>query len=212
MRAVANYAGGTPALRERAHMAEASSRTRGRLPHWERQGAIYFVTFRLAGSLPKDVIETAKAGRGANGALDSPTSATGERQAVREIEGCLDRGAGPAHFRDPRAARVVAEALKQFAGLRYELYAWCVMPNHVHVAFRPLGDWRLATIVHSWKSFTAKKLIRLLRLKPPFWQREYFDHVVRDGKEFARIVRYVAENPARGGLKNWRWVEACARL
>ncbi len=189
-------------------MAEASSRTRGRLPHWEKQGGIYFVTFRLAGSLPKDAIEIAKAQCREKRGRGGPA----KRRARRQIEGYLDRGVGAAHLRDARAAKLVAEALEQFDGVRYELYAWCVMPNHVHVAFRPLGDWRLASIVHSWKSFSGKKLVGLLGSKPPFWQREYFDHVVRDGEELARIVRYIMENPVRAGLKNWRWVGACRGL
>jgi hypothetical protein len=49
-------------------------------------------------------------------------------------------------------------------------------------------------------------------LKPPFWQRGYFDRLVRDGEEFTRIVRYVAQNPAKAGLKNWRWAEVSTRL
>jgi putative DNA methylase len=193
-------------------MAGGSGRARGRLPHWEKPGGIYFVTFRLAGSLPREVIEAARAESRENRTGGRPTSARGKRVAMRRIERYLDEGAGAAHLRNPEAAKVVAEALSQFDGTRYELYAWCVLPNHVHVALRPLGNWRLRTIVHSWKSFTGKKLLGLLGLKPPFWQRGYFDRLVRDGEEFTRIVRYVAQNPAKAGLKNWRWAEVSTRL
>ncbi len=81
------------------------------------------------------------------------------------------------------------------------------MPNHVHVVFQPLAGHGLADILHSWKSFTAKKANRLLGRLGEFWQREYYDHLIRDGEEFQRIVRYVGENPRRAGLRNWPWVE-----
>ena len=82
------------------------------------------------------------------------------------------------------------------------------MPNHVHVVFRQLADHTLAGIVHGWKSYTAKEANRLLRRTGVFWQREYYDHLVRDEADFRRIVRYVLENPKEAGLRDWPWVSA----
>ena len=42
-----------------------------------------------------------------------------------------------------------------------------------------------------------------------FWQREYYDHLIRDAEQLDRAVRYVAENPQRAGLKHWQWAEVC---
>jgi hypothetical protein len=39
-----------------------------------------------------------------------------------------------------------------------------------------------------------------------FWQREYFDHLIRDGKQFDRAIRYTIENPIKAGMKGWKWV------
>jgi hypothetical protein len=69
-----------------------------------------------------------------------------------------------------------------------------------------MGGWYLATILHAWKSFTASEANRLLRRSGAFWQREYYDHAVRDNIELTRVTRYVLENPARVGLHEWRWV------
>lgn len=86
------------------------------------------------------------------------------------------------------------------------MYAWSVMPNHVHALFRILDGHALAEILHAWKSFSANRANRLLRRTGGFWQREYYDHLVRSEDEFYRIVNYIAENPNRAGLRNWPWV------
>jgi REP element-mobilizing transposase RayT len=101
---------------------------------------------------------------------------------------------------------MVASAIRYFDGQRYRLYAWCVMPNHVHAVLQPLGGWRLAQILHSWKSFTAKRANVLLNRDGEFWQREYYDRMLRDEREFLRAVRYVGDNPVKAGLRDWPWV------
>jgi REP element-mobilizing transposase RayT len=69
-----------------------------------------------------------------------------------------------------------------------------------------MGGYALEAIVHSWKSFPGLAANRLLRRSGPFWQREYFDHLVRHEASLQRIVRYVEENPEKAGLRNWPWV------
>jgi len=192
---------------------DATIRSRGRLPHIERDRAVYFVTFRLSGSLPastlsrlgqeaeetKVTLRNNLTGRG--GAV---TWLTRERR--RRIEQALDAGIDSCWLRHPEAAQVLAQALKQFAGRRYVLGPWCVMPNHVHVLVSPLQGHFLATILHSWKSFTAQRANRVLGRKGPFWQREYYDHVVRNARELERCAEYILSNPERAGLADWPWV------
>jgi REP element-mobilizing transposase RayT len=124
------------------------------------------------------------------------------------IEEYLDAGTGSCFLGKPTVADKVVHALKHFDRIRYRPFAWCVMPNHVHVVFRQLADHTLAGIVHGWKSYTAKEANRLLRRIGVFWQREYYDHLVRDEADFRRIVRYVLENPKEAGLRDWAWVSA----
>ena len=190
-------------------------RSRGRLPHWEADQAIYFVTFRLADSLPRSVLREFEAERQniltaakqAGRATLSPSDERRLEELLSEnIQVKLDAGAGRCFLRDPQIAGVVAEALRHFNQSKYRMYAWCVMPNHVHVLFRSLEGHELAEILHAWKSFSAIKANRLLRRSGGFWQREYYDHLVRSEDEFYRIVSYIAENPDRAGLRNWRWV------
>ena len=181
-------------------MNEIHVRSRGHLPHWEADKAIYFVTFRLADSLPSSVIDLAR---------DFP-SAGGSK--AREIEQRLDSGMGPCHLRILRIAEVVRKALQRFDGLRYRLFAWCIMPNHVHVVFQPKEPNKLAEILHSWKSYSAQRANMILSRRGALWQREYYDHLIRDGKQLDRAIRYTAENPLKANLKNWPWVYVARNL
>jgi REP element-mobilizing transposase RayT len=99
--------------------------------------------------------------------------------------------------------RLTMSALRHFDGSRYELYAGVVMDDHVHVLFKPLADYSLQKIVHSWKSFTAHEFRRDLISGVPIWQEEYFDRIVRDEKEFLDKGQYILNNP----LKRWPEIE-----
>lgn len=191
----------------------SSTRSRGYLPHLEAQQAVYFVTFRLADSLPKELIlqlrERRKALKRADPAgTKSPVDLVRELRALLRIaERRLDRGLGRCQMRDSRVARIVAEAIRHFHGQRYRVLAWCVMPNHVHVLFSPLPGHSLEAILHSWKSYSANQANRLLGRAGSFWQREYFDHLVRNESSVRKFRQYIQDNPRRAGLLNWPWVE-----
>jgi len=123
-----------------------------------------------------------------------------------KIEHYLDSGVGSCYMKDNRVAKVVADALMHFESERYDLAAWCVMPNHVHVVLHPILDHKLEDILHSWKSYTAKEANRILGRTGSFWQTEPYDHLIRNKADFLHAVRYVLENPAAAGLRNWKWV------
>ncbi|HEX6777965.1 MAG TPA: transposase, partial [Ktedonobacterales bacterium] len=189
-------------------------RRRARLPHWEQKGATYFVTFRLADALPAQTLLAFEAERAALlKQQESPHELSAdEKKRLDEllserIQGYLDTGAGACHLANPVIANIVANALRHFNGTRYQLFCWCIMPNHVHVIVRPLDSHTLVNILHSWKSFTALEANRLLGSKGDFWQREYYDHFIRDEQDFQRLVEYVVNNPIKARLENWQWVE-----
>ncbi len=195
--------------------ADTSLRDRGYLPHWERRGATYFVTFRLADALPQSVLASYEAEREALLAKARPggKTLTNEEQArlnrlfSMRIQRYLDSGAGACHLANPTIADIAAQALRYFRGSRYYLYAWCIMPNHVHAVLEPIDPYTLASILHSWKSFTANQAHRVLGLQGTFWQREYYDHLIQDERTLWRLIEYVAHNPIKANLRDWRWVE-----
>ncbi|MCC6574872.1 MAG: transposase [Planctomycetes bacterium] len=185
------------------------------LPHWEQDGATYSVTFRLADSLPTEAVEKLLTRRrslsrefGARGIFDRRRDLEQLRHLwSEEFERLLDAGTGECLLRDDRVAAIVVECLKHFDEQRYKLIAWCIMPNHVHVVVRPVAEWGLEKLLHTWKSFTAHQVNKLLNREGTFWQDEYFDRLVRDDAELASSVQYVLENPWRSGLKRWTWVD-----
>jgi REP element-mobilizing transposase RayT len=188
--------------------------SRGRLPHWEREGAHYFVTFRLADALPEaariaiqtereDIVRTAKhLGR----PLSESEQLRLERLHTERVEEMLHAGAGSCVLRDDRCASIVAECIGYFDGVRYDLFAWCVMPNHVHAVFRAREGFALGRILHTWKSFSANECNKVLGRKGPFWMEESFDRLIRDQREFEHRVAYTLDNPVQAGLRNWTWV------
>jgi REP element-mobilizing transposase RayT len=195
-----------------------TTRHRGRLPHWEIEGGTYFVTFRLADSLPASVLNAIKferqdVVRTAETQGRNLTAAEQKRLAElysKRVEEALDAGSGACHLANPKVADMVASTLQHFDGTRYQLIAWCVMPNHAHVVFRLANGERIEEILHSWKSFSSKEANRILSRSGEFWEREYYDHLVRDGQDLERVVQYVVENPIRAGLKDWKWVWSSA--
>jgi REP element-mobilizing transposase RayT len=199
---------GLVALASRRLFVAQVSRIRDRryLPHWEVPKGVYFVTFRLADSLPGCVLEELRAKSRAGPPIKKIPEKLVKKFPAKEIEKTLDVGHGAKHLARPEIADMVETALRAFDGVRYKLLAWCVMPNHVHVVFQPLGEWELARILHSWKSFTAHRVLREFGIRGTFWQREYYDHLIRDEEQFSRAVAYVLENPRRAGLEGWRWV------
>lgn len=209
-------AGDSPAVAgaTRPRFSEITIRDRGRLPHWERDNATYFITFRVGDSLPKTVLDRIQSEResilrlAGQQSRDLTTSETVHLKRLKtvRIEEYLDSGAGSCPFRHPLVASVMAETLVLFDEERCRLFAWCIMPNHVHAVVRVYPTGRLSGILHSWKSFTAKAANRILGKSGEFWQREYFDHLLRDEAEFHRAVNYVMENPEKANLHNWRWV------
>jgi REP element-mobilizing transposase RayT len=192
----------------------AGIRGRGYLPHWTAEPGCYFVTFRLADSLPRKVLdaylmereEIIREAASMNRDLTAEEIARLDHLYGERVERFLDSGAGSCRLSDPRIAELVKGALQFFDGQRYMLVAWCIMPNHVHVVFTVAPNHGLSDILHSWKSFTAHRATRLLGLTGEFWQREYYDRLIRDEEEYAAIVNYVLENPVRAGLTDWPWV------
>jgi putative transposase len=175
------------------------------LPHWQPEGTALFVTWRLHGSLPN--IEV-------HGSL--PPKNTPKKTfetADRELDLAV---AGPLWLKDERVAQCVVDALRygeRELGL-YELQAWVLMANHVHILIYPRAN--LSRITKSIKNFSARQANAILgRTGQPFWQDESYDHWVRGGEDEARIVRYIEENPVVVGLvervEDWRWSSAFER-
>jgi len=178
---------------------------RGYLPHFDGGQIVQFVTYRLAGSLPRSLLQQVR--------FRHETGQISDIEYHREVERILDKSLGPTYLKDSVIANIVEENLLKFDGVKYSLLHWVIMLNHVHLLFRPVEGISLASIMHSIKSYTANRANKLLGKTGPFWSIEYFDRYVRNYDQYVRTVAYIHANPVKAGLcenaSEWRF--GCAR-
>jgi REP element-mobilizing transposase RayT len=171
---------------------------RGYLPHRDEPGLTQFVTFRLADSFPESL----------RSEWEHFSKIEDDRERRAELEAYLDKGRGDCHLRRREIAEAVESALRLFHGTRYELRAWVIMSNHVHVLFK-VDAVPMSEIVETWKKHTANKANRLLKRRGAFWAAGYFDIYMRNAEHERKTVRYIENNPAKAGLvldpKTWPW-------
>ena len=223
---------------------------------------MYYVTFRLADSLPQTLLKQWQAERALWLKLNPrPWSEAVMREYSRRFQGpvekWLDAGHGSCALRDPAKREVVSSALRFFDGERYALDAFVVMPNHVHALVVPFGNeaapgcaeesdtvrlacedggtqgktpestvsanlhagpagragaqpgravsHSLSAILHSWKSFTAHRLVKYHGMTAPVWMDENFNHIVRSDAQRMHFRSYIRENPAKANLREGEW-------
>ena len=173
------------------------------LPHWHPEGKCIFLTWRLYGSLPVGFVRGLR--------LNEKLKPAEE---FRLAEKLLDYATeGPLWLKQPAVADAVTEILLQAASKfrHYDLHAYSVMTNHVHVMLTPLA--RIRNITSALKGITAQAGNRILRRTGQrFWQDESFDHWVRNEGQFVRIKNYIENNPVKAGLvvkaEDWPWSSA----
>jgi type I restriction enzyme R subunit/putative DNA methylase len=198
---------------------------RGYLPHCDFSGLVQFVTFRLADSMPAS----------RRGEWEHLLKIEDVREKRTKLEKYLDRGAGECHLHDTRIAQLAEDALLHFHNERYELLAWCVMPNHVpalaHVWQTPMGK-----MVQSWKRYIATQAeaqlserrsptrrvssahtnapARRAALQTLRWEREYWDTFMRDEEQERTAIRYIENNPVKAKLCRVpeQWLFSSARF
>jgi len=191
--------------------------TRHHLPHWEQQEVTYFITFRTADSLPKNITGRWLADRNKwlrRHGIDPKDPDWHSRlhdlePAVEDefhdkfsdqFHRYLDTGYGECVLRRPEAAEIVADSLSHFDGERYLLGDLVAMPNHVHLLVMLFLGTQLPGQCYSWKKYTAGKVNELLGRKGHFWQTESYDRIVRDQEELEHYRKYIAADPRNARL------------
>jgi REP element-mobilizing transposase RayT len=170
------------------------------LPHWSQDDNTYFITFRLFDSLPASKLTYIRQEIATWKLLNpEPLSTIQEKEYsqrfTRKIHRWLDAGHGSCLLSNPNAAEEMQRVLRFFDGERYTLGEFVMMPNHVHALLEPLSDFRLESILHSWKSYSAKRINAIFQRSGRVWQRESFDHLVRSPEQLAKIKTYIRNNP-----------------
>lgn len=164
------------------------------LPHWHPTDRWLFITWKLAGTHPKPA---------------PPALTEGQRFAFIDQE--LDKATnGPLWLADPRIADVVANTVLAGDPDLYNLSAWVIMPNHVHIILLPHAP--VNKIMQKIKGASAHQANQILNRNGAFWAIEYYDHWTRSEDELNRVIRYVERNPVKAGfvdsIETWRYSSA----
>jgi putative transposase len=103
---------------------------------------------------------------------------------------------------------IVSETIRYGNSTRYELYAFVVMDDHVHVAFRPLAGHETDKIIHTWKSYSAHRLQRERGRLGGIWVTESWDRIMRDEDELIEKCTYILNNPQKRwpDIQDYLWV------
>ena len=182
---------------------------RRKLPHWQPEGAQYFVTIRLANSLPKKAIrELLEFRKRVTSEDKSPESALADgiqRRVFQKYEKHLDSvTTGPTWLAQTAVANIVSESIHYRDSTEYDLFAYCIMSNHVHMVFEHLskvsGKMPITKIMQEFKRYTARQANKHLGRSGAFWQSESFDRVIRNQDELENTIRYTLNNPVKAGL------------
>jgi REP element-mobilizing transposase RayT len=181
------------------------------LPHWRQVGVTYFLTFRLGDSLPQSVLKSLCEERRLwlsrhPRPWTPPALLAYQRLFSERTEEYLNAGYGDCALRDRNVGAIVVSAMRHFHSERYLLDAFVVMPNHVHAIVTPQNSWELSKVLHSWKSFAANQINRLLKRSGALWQSESYDHIVRDEEELIGYRQYIAANPLKANLRENEYI------
>jgi REP element-mobilizing transposase RayT len=196
---------------------------RRNLPHYHLEGYPLFITFRLFGSLPIELLAQLKTQRELDlKALNNKTQA--ERHEVEKMhferyDGWLDRAEfGPRWLQSDNIAQIVAKEIHNLNGDRYRMIAYCIMPNHVHLLIESSvnelshhqgksAKYPVTETLRLLKGRTARYCNLELMQSGSFWQHESYDRVVHNEQQLENIILYILNNPVKAGLvnewKNW---------
>ena len=179
--------------------------TSNHLPHWEQDGCAYFLTFRLADSLPVSLLSDWREERDQwMKWTPHPWTPAQEAEYYKRFSGTeerwLDALHGSCSLADPHVRARVAETLF-FPADGLTCWSGVVMPNHVHLLCS-IGGRTLGNVIGAWKGRSARQANLVRESTGAFWSKDYFDRLVRDTDHFRRCARYIRRNPEKAGVGN----------
>lgn len=180
------------------------------ITHWDLSSAIYHIAFHLSDSVPTDQLlawRTARAdfearARGEHRALTPEEVAEMRELYSQRVERYLANGHGACILHDERAAESIRRTLEHDNGARYELHAWTIMPNHVHIVVRCFAGEKMKEIVDTWKSVSAHGIVNAVGCTAPVWMSDHYSRIIRTAEEYAKQIKYVWGNPEAAGLQS----------
>jgi REP element-mobilizing transposase RayT len=168
---------------------EMNSRKKVYLPHVDLDGYYQFVTFRTHDSID-DFLKRI-----------SDDESISVRLREYRIDEYLDNSSRGAYLNGQ-----VLDYLRDFFISKdkslYDLVAFAIMPNHVHILFKQQGS--LSKTMQILKGSSSITINRLLNRKGKFWEVNYHDRAIRDENHFFTVYNYIENNPIKANLKDSR--------
>ena len=155
---------------------------RRHLPHWRQAGATYFVTFRLADSIPKNILLQWREQRNLWLKAHGITNGLSEDEKAR------------------RYAAVLQQTLVHFHNQRSWIGDFVIMPNHVHLLIQPFDKHPLEEWLQSVKSYAARRFDKHTMVDGKVFQQESYDRIVRNREELAAYRKYIEANGIKANL------------
>ncbi len=198
----------------------------GKLPHFHRIGATFFITTHLHGSLPFDVLKKLKKKRDK---LIETTKQKGEADLEREIymihrayfhefdqllDNCLN---SPTYLINPSIAQVVEASIRKYDQVYYNLVSFTIMPNHIHLVLdfsfqiknnipfditKYINVSKVMNLIKGASRFEANKILG--NTGNSFWDNGYYDRYIRNQHHCLGAVNYTINNVVKAKIcKHW---------
>ncbi len=182
-------------------------RHRHNLPHWQQVSVGCFVTWRLADSLPECKLTQWNEEKEIWLRLHpEPWDTAMKKEYVerfdKKINQWLDAGEGSCVLQNPAIAKIVASSLFHFNTQKYNIDAFVVMPNHVHLLFSLMHPYQLGETIRTLKGYTARMINKQLGKSGSLWQNDYWDRLVRNQVHHEKCIEYIRGNPEKAFLKH----------
>ena len=198
---------------------------RRNLPHIHPENTPVFITFRLADSLPREIIEMLIAEREAEkknlGKASKKDIYNLHKRHFARYDDWLDRIQNtPRWLIDEKIAQIIKDKLHELGKEHFHLLAYCIMPNHIHLLIQSrmnkklpkegkTSKYPIADSMRLLKGSTARMCNLELGRRGAFWEHESYDHFIRNEREFANVIAYILNNPVKAGLvdewKEWKF-------
>ena len=158
------------------------------LLHLDVPDKIQFITFRTYGSFQPEEADLIRVGLDEGGI---------------EWDAHVDASKVNRILSDENLASIVNETIVNGEALgHYELFAYSIMANHVHILIRPSDTKTIPQIVQGLKSVSSRRIMRLAGELDHVWAPDYFDRYMRDEEHVIATARYIEQNPMKVGLPN----------
>lgn len=176
------------------------------LPHWVQPGVSYFFTFRMADSVPQDLLRDWIRQRATwlehHPHPWSPADILEYAERFTErMDAWLDAGHGSCALRSPDVSRLVEDSITKFDRIRLDLDCAVIMPNHVHLLLRPREGENVFKLIGGMKGASARACnLHLGKTQQAFWMEDSYNRIVRDYEELHAFRNYIRRNPVEAGL------------